>query len=254
MVQTVNARELHAFLEVGKKFADWVNERIEKYGFVENLDFVVRFPKLGSGDNQQLGAFQPGANRKEYHLTLDMAKELSMVERNARGKQARQYFIECERRLKAQETAASLPSRLPRLQLLEIAIQAEQERLALEHRIEVIQPKADALDRISTAEGSMCISDAAKHLQIQPSRLFDWLSNNKWIFRRSKNKPWVAFQDCIRAGMIEQKVKTIERKDDTPILAEQALITPKGLARLSQIIESGTTSLLRKAVQEKIIH
>ncbi len=94
IVQVVNARELHAFLEVGKKFADWITERINKYNFTENQDFIC-FPILGSKG-------RGGHNRKEYHLTLDVAKELSMIENNKKGREARCYFIECEKRLKSQ--------------------------------------------------------------------------------------------------------------------------------------------------------
>ena len=90
-IQTVNARELHAFLEVGKDFSNWMRDRIQQYGFVENQDFVCS-PILASKKQDARG----GHNRKEYHLSLDMAKELAMVERNDKGKQARQYFIECE--------------------------------------------------------------------------------------------------------------------------------------------------------------
>ncbi|WP_455481305.1 antA/AntB antirepressor family protein [Bartonella sp. B12(2025)] len=91
-VQTVNARELHAFLEVKSEFRNWIKNRIEEYAFSENQDFVSfgkNLPKPSGG--------RPSI---EYHLTLDMAKELAMVERNEKGKQARQYFIECERRAK----------------------------------------------------------------------------------------------------------------------------------------------------------
>jgi phage anti-repressor protein len=91
-VPTVNARELHAFLRVGKDFSSWIKDRIEAYGFEEGKDFVCS-PKLGS---KRRG----GHNRFDYHLTLDMAKELSMVERNERGKEARRYFIACEKRLR----------------------------------------------------------------------------------------------------------------------------------------------------------
>lgn len=88
-----DARALHAFLGVGKRFASWIQERIEEYGFVENQDFVIDFPNLGN----QTGR---GGDRrsKDYRLSLDMAKELSMVERNDKGREARRYFIECERR------------------------------------------------------------------------------------------------------------------------------------------------------------
>ena len=86
-LDTVNARELHTFLEVGRHFATWLNARIKQYGFEEGEDFTVisRDPKWGSGNR--------GAT-KEYFITIDMAKELAMVERNEKGKQARRYFID----------------------------------------------------------------------------------------------------------------------------------------------------------------
>ena len=93
LVQTVSARELHAFLEVGKVFAAWIQERIEQYGFSQGVDFEVF---SNSGNNPK-----GGRPSNEYAITLDMAKELSMVERNEKGRQARRYFIECERKLQS---------------------------------------------------------------------------------------------------------------------------------------------------------
>jgi phage anti-repressor protein len=90
-VQSVYARDLHAFLENKDMFAHWIKDRISQFGFVENQDFVSFW------ENPQKP--QGGRPSEEYHLTLDMAKELSMVERTPKGKEARQYFIECERRL-----------------------------------------------------------------------------------------------------------------------------------------------------------
>jgi phage anti-repressor protein len=107
----VNARELHGFLGSNKQFSNWITDRIKKYGFTENVDFVTA--NLKSLANQTL---------KEYHISIDMAKELSMVERNDQGKQARQYFIECEKKLKAVAPSA-LPSFPEALRLL-AAIQA----------------------------------------------------------------------------------------------------------------------------------
>lgn len=69
-----NARDLHTFLNVGKRFASWISERIEQYGFVKNQDFIL-LPKNGE---QKIG--RGGHNRKDYHLTLDTAKELAMVD------------------------------------------------------------------------------------------------------------------------------------------------------------------------------
>ncbi|EHL5741399.1 antA/AntB antirepressor family protein [Escherichia coli] len=88
-----NARDLHAFLEVGKDFSTWIRIRISEYEFTENQDFIL-LPKTGE---QRKG--RGGHNRKDYHLTLDTAKELAMVERNEKGRQIRRYFIECEKKL-----------------------------------------------------------------------------------------------------------------------------------------------------------
>lgn len=96
-VQTVDARHLHAFLGVGKDFSTWIKDRIDQFGFVENQDFVV-FTEIGENPSG-------GRPAKEYALALDMAKELSMVERNEKGKQARLHFIECERQAKTLASA-----------------------------------------------------------------------------------------------------------------------------------------------------
>lgn len=87
--RAVNARELHQFLESKQEFANWIKNRIEKYGFIEGQDFTSfdNFVKRETGSSV----------RKEYALSIDMAKELSMVENNEKGRQARKYFIECEK-------------------------------------------------------------------------------------------------------------------------------------------------------------
>lgn len=86
----VDARTLHSFLEVATQFRVWINRRIEEYEFAENIDFIAIDQKRSLGH---------GRGSKEYHLTLDMAKELSMVERTEKGREARRYFIDCERQL-----------------------------------------------------------------------------------------------------------------------------------------------------------
>jgi anti-repressor protein len=89
----VNARDLWNFLENGDEFSGWFGDRISQYDFKENVDFLV----VGNSPNNS----KVGRPAIEYAVTLDMAKELAMVERNAKGKEARQYFIKCERDLKA---------------------------------------------------------------------------------------------------------------------------------------------------------
>lgn len=86
--QLVDARSLHRFLQVDTHFKDWISRRISEYGFQDGEDFRSFLSKSSGG--------RPS---REYHITLDMAKELSMVERNDNGRQARRYFIACEKRL-----------------------------------------------------------------------------------------------------------------------------------------------------------
>ncbi|EEI9681184.1 phage antirepressor Ant [Salmonella enterica] len=97
-----NARDLHAFLEVGKRFASWITERLTEYGFIANQDYVI------ASQNREAKT-RGGHNRKDYHLTLDTAKELAMVERNEKGRQIRRYFIECEKQLRQQQIQLQLP-------------------------------------------------------------------------------------------------------------------------------------------------
>ena len=96
-VQLCNARSLHAFLESKQQYSHWIKDRIADYGFQQNEDYLIVTERTN------------GRPRKEYHITLDMGKELGMVERNERGRQIRKYFIECERRA-SQPKQIALPA------------------------------------------------------------------------------------------------------------------------------------------------
>lgn len=102
--QCVNGRDLHGFLEVGRDFATWIKHRIEIYKFQENQDFIF-FPQLG--EKYKIGRPRKGRPVGEYWLTIQTAKEFCMIERNEKGRQARKYFIECEKRLKDITTTES---------------------------------------------------------------------------------------------------------------------------------------------------
>lgn len=99
-----DARKLHEFLQVKTRYSQWLKERIAEYGFLENQDFMSF-----SENSEKLKGGRPST---EYHITLDMAKELAMVERNEQGKAARRYFIECEKKLH-QAQRPSEKKRLP---------------------------------------------------------------------------------------------------------------------------------------------
>lgn len=186
--RAVSARELHSFLESKQEFAHWIKNRIEKYGFIENQDFEV-FDKFSENP-------QGGRPLTEYALSVDMAKEISMVEGTERGKQARQYFIQCEKQL----AQASLPSYQlsDPIERAKKWIQEEQQRaqLALEVKAkdEIIaqqQPKVLFADCITTSSSNILIADLAKLLTqngiiIGQNRLFEWLTQKEYLIRRQR--------------------------------------------------------------------
>lgn len=244
-VQTTDARCLHAFLGIGKDFSSWIKGRIEQYSFVENVDFVIVYPAPQNG-----GAGNRGA-RVEYTLTLDMAKELAMVERTPRGKEARQYYIECERRALA---VPARPAELSRMDLIEMAMAAERERLAaeqaraiadakvqkLEHQVADQAPAVAGFDRIANAAGTNTLSVAAKFLQLQPGQLIQYLLDRKWIFKRSSRSGaswYIAYQDRLDAKHLTHKYGSYQDPDTSEWKTkEQVLVTRKGVARLAEML------------------
>lgn len=218
--QTVNARELHAFLEVGKDFSTWIKDRVDQFGFVENQDFVI-FPEIGEKSGK-------GRPSKEYALTLDMAKELSMVERNDKGKQARQYFIECERRAQNPLSVLSDPAAMRNLLLT-----YTEKVLTLEHKVDELSPRAAVADRLTGADGLLSVRDAAKSLKMKERAFVAWLLINKWLYRDMKGR-LRGYSDKT-PKYVDHKATPVPTIDDADKVSLQAMITPAGLTRLADI-------------------
>lgn len=111
--------------------------------------------------------------------------------------------------------------------------------LALESQVGEMAPKAAALDRLSASDGSLCITDAAKALNVQPKQLFDTLKTRRWIYKRAGGKHWLGYQDKVQAGYIEHKITTVSRSDGSEKSVEQALLTSKGIAKLAALVNGG---------------
>jgi phage anti-repressor protein len=128
--QLVNARELHEFVGSKQQFTDWIKNRIEKWGFIENIDYTLI--------SQNYETSTGGTVRKEYILTLDTAKELAMVENNDKGRQARKYFIEVEKKYKNNYLNLS-PQLQMFKQIFDSVVAQEQKVNKLENKIDVMQ-------------------------------------------------------------------------------------------------------------------
>jgi phage anti-repressor protein len=227
-VQTANAREIHEELEVKKDFSDWIKAQIKRADLTENEDFLT-VPQKGAG-----GKF----DSIEYHLTIEAGKHIAMMSGTPKGKVVRRYFIECERLAKQAQPLS--PVSLSRMQLIELAMQAEQERLEsdakrllLEVEVSDLKPKAQALDILSAGEDAVTITQAAKLLGIKRDRLTTWLHVNCWVYRQ--NGCWVAYETQIRSGRLAFKeARFTDGKTGQPRFAPYCHVTPKGLTLLAE--------------------
>lgn len=122
---------------------------------------------------------------------------------------------------------------------LQLAADQARENSRLVSVIELQAPKVAAIKRLAAAEGAICITDAAKQLGLAPSKLFDWLQANRWIYRRTGSTRWIAMQPRIEAGYLKHKVTALKADAETGIerAAFQPLVTPKGLTRLAQVLQ-----------------
>lgn len=171
-----------------------------------------------------------------WFLTEDGLYELLMLSRKPiakRFKKEVKAILSTIRKTGKYEALPADPRKLMALALIEAqkVIEEKDEQLA------IAQPKAAALDRISKADGSLCITSAAKDLQVRPKDLFLWLTSHKWIYRRMGTSTWIGYQEKIQTGYLEHKITTYSTSDGTEKMTEQVRITSKGMARISELLE-----------------
>lgn len=134
-------------------------------------------------------------------------------------------------------TAPAVPVELSRMDILTLAMESEKGRLVAVEQLAIAAPKADALDRIAGATGSITIREAAKDLQVKPLTFSNWLREHKWIYKQGRSN--LAHQPRIDAGYMAHKVTLVEVEGDDGVTFEkpvtQARITPKGLAKLAVV-------------------
>ena len=127
----------------------------------------------------------------------------------------------------------AIPKTLP--EALRLAADLAEQNNSLRLVVSQQEPKVRALQQLADAAGTLCITDAAKQLSIQPKVLIEWMSANRWIYRRGEGKPWLAYGPRMTAGLLWHKTSVIGVGDDgVQRIASQVRVTPKGLTVLAQ--------------------
>lgn len=219
--QLVSGRELHQFLESAERFSKWW-ERMLSYGFKENEDFtsVQKSTVVNNGAKKEIG---------DYIMKLPMAKEISMIQRNEKGKQAREYFIKCEEAWNSPEMILARASQI-QAKMLETY---KDKVILLEKKIEEDKPKVIFAGAVETSKTSILIGELAKLIKqngydIGQKRLFAWLRDNGYLIKSGRTDYNMPTQRAMDMGLFEIKETAITHSDGHITVNRTPKVTGKG--------------------------
>lgn len=210
---TLSARELHKELNVTDRFTRWF-ERMGEYGFEENIDFtsVKSSTLVNNGATREL---------QDYQITLDMAKEIAMLQRNEKGKQIRKKLIELEKAWNSLEKVMARALDIAHKTIANLQIENEE-----------MKPKAIFADAVATSDTSILIGDLAKLIKqngtdIGQKRLFERMRNDGYLIKTgtSKNMPT---QKAMEKGLFEVKERVISNPDGSTRITRTTKVTGQG--------------------------
>ena len=207
---SVSGRELHEFLGVATPYDKWF-PRMAEYGFTEGRDFSTFLSESTGG--------RPSTN---HLLTIDMAKEIAMIQRTDRGKQARQYFIQVEKDYNSPEKIMARALRI-----------AEKELSTLKLDVERMKPKEIFADSVASSHTSILIGELAKILKANghetgQKRLFETLRQDGFLIKRKGSDFNMPTQKSMELGLMEIKETTINNADGSIRLNKTTKVTGKG--------------------------
>ncbi len=217
---TLSARELHEFLGIGTQYTKWF-DRMSEYGFYENVDYqAISQKRLTAQGNE--------TTYIDHEITLDMAKEIAMIQRSDKGKEVRQYFLELERRWNSPEAVMNRALEYSRKQVK--ALMEEKQGLIKENK--ELKPKALFADAVSASNESILIGQLAKLIrqngyEIGQNRLFEYLRENGYLIKKGEryNQPT---QKSMDLGLFEVKERTITNPDGSTRITLTTKVTGKG--------------------------
>lgn len=213
----VSARDLHDFLEVKTAYKDWF-PRMCEYGFTEGEDFnPLKIERV-----QNEGERMVARTVDDAVLTIDMAKELCMIQRNEKGKQARQYFLQIEKDWNSPE------------KVMARALQIAGDKLKrLENKVEADAPKVLFADAVIASKTSILVGELAKLMKqngvdIGQHRLFRWMRENGYLIRRNGTDFNMPTQKSMDLGLFTVKETAITHSDGTVTVSKTTKVTGKG--------------------------
>ena len=184
------------------------------------------YPNLDGLDSKGIFAI-----KNEYGLTLEILlpkREVMILVSGYRIDLRAKIIDRLEELESQQKPTTKIPQSFSEALMLAAQLQAEKEQNA---------PKVEAFDRLATAtEGAMNLTNAAKHLQMQPRAFNQFLFANGWIYKRTIGSAWIAYQDKLQRGYLEHKAHPVTQSDGTEKIYPQVLVTAKGLAKLSTML------------------
>lgn len=217
----ISGRELHEFLEVNTRYDIWFN-RMTDYGFVENIDFVDVVQKRTTSHGRL-------HDMTDHHLKLDMAKEIAMVQRSEKGKEARQYFLQVEKMWNSPEMIIKRAMEIQQRKIIELETLIENEKRYTNFG-KVVEVSDGAIN-----VGTFAKLIYEKHgVNIGRNKLLEWLRDNGYLIKggREKNFPK---QQYIEQGLFELK-PTIVKRTDGDIQSGTPMVTGKGQIKLMDVL------------------
>lgn len=214
---SVSGRELHEFLGVETPYRKWFPRMVE-YGFTEGKDFNVdKNVRVG-----EEGSREVARELTDHLLTIDMAKEIAMIQRTERGKQARQYFIQVEKDYNSPEKIMARALRI-----------AEKELSTLKLDVERMKPKEIFADSVASSHTSILIGELAKILKANghetgQKRLFETLRQDGFLIKRKGSDFNMPTQKSMELGLMEIKETAINNPDGSIRLNKTTKVTGKG--------------------------
>lgn len=217
--QTVSARELHEELKIKTRFNDWF-QRMTEYGFSDGEDFYSKMSKISES---------VGRPQVDYNISLDMAKQICMIQRTSEGKAVRQYLIDLE---KAWNTPEQVMARALKLANKTIdSLKIDNSKLIEDnHRM---KPKEIFADAVATSTTSILIGDLAKLIKqngvdMGQKRLFLWLRENGYLIKRNGSDYNMPTQKSMDMNLFEVKESTINNPDGSVRINRTTKVTGRG--------------------------